>query len=250
MEIKDYVVERMHRVYESETGYHACEDNRVGDEDSRLYVIGHVHDDNNGISRFWEERFRLEVMRCNGQFGQPEYVDLVSLDLQLRVTRPVEDEDEFARRLGYVSCATAEQITSSNYYLLELPTFLRRTMPFGAEENMKYHYESGFAARFNYIMSRRDGSIRYVLSEHFCNLTWMQRLMWRRQFQFENNHKHVYPMVCQHANDTEYGRARDYEPFSKARVSVVDLADHRLNFGFHLRRQEAKVYLLSFHLEM
>jgi len=90
-------------------------------------------------------------------------------------------------------------------------------MPVHNEENMKYHYESGFTARFNYIMSRRDGTIRYVLSEHFCNLTWMQRLMWRRQFQFENNHKHVYPMVCQHANETEYGRARDYEPYSAVR---------------------------------
>ena len=82
---------------------------------------------------------------------------------------------------------------------------------------MKYQYENGFADRFDYIMSRRDGSIRYVLSEHFCNLTWMQRLMWRSRFQIENNHTHLYPMVCQHAYDTEYGRACDYEPYSAVR---------------------------------
>jgi hypothetical protein len=148
MAIKDFVVERMHRVYEMETGRLACHDGRNEWSGTALNVLGHAYDVDSEVSRFWEVRFRLEIERCGRQFGQPGG-DLV------------------------------EKITPMNYYLLELPTFLRSEITEELEERMKWYYENRFDDQFAKIMSKRDGTIRFVMSEHFCNLTWAQRRWWR-----------------------------------------------------------------------
>jgi hypothetical protein len=76
-------------------------------------VIGLRFDTDHDISKYWQVRFGLEVQRCNGQFGQPGGVEV-------------------------------EEITSNNYYMLELPRLLRSSMREYLEETMKKYYEYNF----------------------------------------------------------------------------------------------------------